>query len=101
MQVVTMAETKEQAEAIGKRLLEGKLAACIQIEGPMSSSYWRQGKIETAEEWRCTIKTTIEKYDQVEQSIRSIHPYEEPEILAFRIEAGSQTYLKWLEDNVR
>ena len=57
--------------------------------------------METAEEWRCIIKTTVEKYNEVEQTIRSFHPYEEPEIVGLPITAGSLTYLKWIEDSVK
>jgi periplasmic divalent cation tolerance protein len=101
IQVITTIDTKEHADAIGKKLLGERLAACVQTEGPINSSYWWKGAIETAEEWRCIIKTTAEKYDQVEGSIRSIHPYEEPEIIVLSIASGSPTYLKWIEDALR
>jgi periplasmic divalent cation tolerance protein len=97
LQVITTIDTKERADTIGKKLLEKRLAACVQIEGPISSSYWWKGEIETAEEWRCIIKTTVEKYDEVERTVRSIHPYEEPEIIGLAIAAGSSTYLRWIE----
>lgn len=100
LQVITTIDTREHADAIGKKLLEKRLAACVQTEGPISSSYWWKGKIETAEEWRCIVKTTVEKYDEVERTVRSIHPYEEPEIIGFAMTAGSLTYLKWIEDSV-
>jgi periplasmic divalent cation tolerance protein len=56
--------------------------------------------METAEEWRCIIKTTVEKYDEVERTVRSNHPYEEPEIIGLTIAVGSSTYLKWIEDSL-
>ena len=101
MQVTTTVDTSEHAKAIGRKLLEKRLAACVQTEGPTSSSYWWNDKIETAEEWRCIIKTTVEKYDEVERTIRSVHPYEEPEIIGLSIKAGSSTYLKWIQESVR
>jgi periplasmic divalent cation tolerance protein len=100
LQVVTTIDTKEHADAIGKKLLEKRLAACVQIEGPISSSYWWKGEMENAEEWRCIIKTTVEKYDEVERTVRSNHPYEEPEIVGLAITVGSSTYLKWIEDTL-
>ena len=100
MHVITTIDTKERADAIGKRLLEERLAACVQIEGPISSSYWWKGEVETAEEWRCSIKTTVEKYSEVERTVRSNHPYEEPEIVGLAITVGSSTYLKWIEDTL-
>ena len=101
LQVVTMIDTKEHADAIGVKLLEQRIAACVQTEGPISSSYWWKNKIETSEEWRCIIKTTAERYDEVERAIRSLQPYEEPEVIALPITAGSVTYLRWIEDSVR
>jgi periplasmic divalent cation tolerance protein len=101
LQVITTIDTREHAAAIGKMLLEKRLAACVQTEGPTSSSYWWKGEIEIAEEWRCIIKTTIERYHEVERTIRSLHPYEEPEIVGLPITAGSSTYLKWIEETLR
>lgn len=100
LHVITTIDTREHAEAIGKKLLEKRLAACVQIEGPISSSYWWKGEIETAEEWRCIIKTTVERYDEVERTVRSLHLYEEPEIIGLATTVGSLTYLKWFEDSV-
>jgi periplasmic divalent cation tolerance protein len=101
LQVTTTVDTKERANEIGRTLLEKRLAACVQTEGPTSSSYWWKDEIETAEEWRCIIKTTVEKYEEIERTIRSIHPYEEPEIIGLTITAGSGTYLKWIQESVR
>ncbi len=101
LQVITTVDTRERADAIGKRLLENRLAACAQTEGPVSSSYWWQGRIETAEEWRCIVKTTAGKFDEVERAIRSMHPYDEPEIVGLPIATGSASYLGWIEDSLR
>jgi periplasmic divalent cation tolerance protein len=96
-----MAGCLQVVAAIGMKLLEKRIAACVQTEGPISSSYWWKNEIETSEEWRCIIKTTAEKYDEVERTIRSLHPYEEPEMIGLAITAGSVTYLKWIEDSVK
>jgi len=96
LQVVTTTETREQAEAIGQRLVESRLAACAQIIGPISSTYWWKGKIETSNEWMCISKTRSDLYRDLEQVIREIHPYEVPEIVAIPIVAGSKAYLDWL-----
>jgi periplasmic divalent cation tolerance protein len=101
LQVITTVDTKEHATAIAQGILEGHLAACVQILGPILSSYWWRGKIEDAEEWHCIIKTASKKYAELERTIRSLHSYEEPEIVAFPIIAGSRTYLQWIEDSVK
>ena len=97
IQVVTTTEHREDAERIARSLVEERLAACAQVMGPVTSTYRWHGKIETAEEWQCWVKTRRDLYDQIEQTIRRLHPYEVPEILAMPILAGSADYLAWLE----
>jgi periplasmic divalent cation tolerance protein len=96
IQVTTTASTKEEAAKIAKALLEGRLAACVQILGPIESRYWWNGKIEQSTEWLCLIKTNRGKYSAVEAAIRANHSYEVPEIVACPIELGSEPYLDWL-----
>lgn len=97
IQVVTTTETKDDAETIAHRLLDLRLAACIQIAGPISSSYWWQGKREESREWQCVIKTRDDLYLPVEREIKAAHPYLTPEIIALPISKGSPDYLAWLE----
>jgi periplasmic divalent cation tolerance protein len=101
LQVITTVSSREQARSIARRLTELHLAGCVQVYGPIASTYWWQGKIETSEEWSCIIKTSAERYNDLEQEIRSMHTYEEPEIVAFPIVSGSRTYLDWLENSLR
>ncbi len=74
-----------------------RLAACVQVLGPITSTYRWQGKIETGSEWLCVVKSREERYDELERAIRSLHPYEVPEILATPVTAGNPAYLAWLE----
>jgi periplasmic divalent cation tolerance protein len=97
IQVTTTTETKEQAEKIAQHLVETQLAACIQIVGPITSIYHWKGKVENAQEWLCLIKTRDDLYNQVEAAIKSLHPYETPEIIAVSIIKGSKEYLNWLD----
>ena len=101
IQVVTTAASKEQAARIAQHLLDRRLAGCVQVSGPISSSNWWQGKLETAEEWYCIIKTTAARYPEVEAAIRTVHQYDVPEILAFPVVFGSKNYLDWLADTLR
>jgi periplasmic divalent cation tolerance protein len=100
IQVQTTTATKADAERIAAALVEQRLAACVQISGPITSCYRWQNAIETADEWRCTAKTTRAAYPRVEQAIRGLHPYDEPEIIAVPIVAGSVGYLTWLVEQV-
>jgi len=95
--VITTTANREDAHRIAQTLVEQRLAACVQIDGPITSWYRWQGAVENAAEWRLLAKTRAALYDQVEQSIRAIHPYEQPEIVAISITAGSAGYLSWIE----
>ena len=97
IQVVTTADKRELAEQIASHLVELRLAACVQVLGPMTSTYRWQGNIERAEEWLCLAKTRRDLYPQVEAAIREVHTYEVPEVLAVPIIAGSMPYLEWME----
>ncbi|MBM4187851.1 MAG: divalent-cation tolerance protein CutA [Gemmatimonadetes bacterium] len=97
LQVVTTVDDRERARVIANRLVEDRLAACVQVVGPIESVYRWEGRVETAAEWLCLIKTTTDRYDDLERAIRAIHPYHEPEILAFPVIRGSPGYLAWLE----
>ncbi len=101
IQVMTTAASADEARRIATALVEERLAACVQIVGPIESIYRWQGKVETATEWQCWIKTRRERYDALEATIRRLHSYEVPEILAVPIVVGSEAYLKWLTDETR
>jgi periplasmic divalent cation tolerance protein len=101
VQVLTTAGSEEEAEAIASLLLERQLAACVQIVGPIASRYRWQGELERATEWQCLAKTEAALYDRVESAIRAAHSYEEPEILAIPVLAGSEGYLAWVSDSVK
>ncbi len=96
IQVVSSTPTAEDAERIGQQLIEQRLAACVQVVGPIRSIYRWEGKVETANEWLCLVKTRRELFNEVEQAIRSLHPYEVPEILALPIACASGAYVDWL-----
>jgi periplasmic divalent cation tolerance protein len=97
IQVLTTTGKKVDAEKIAMTLVERKLAACVQILGPITSAYSWKGNIETAEEWQCVIKSREDLYKDIEKAIKSVHPYEVPEIIATPITAGSGDYLDWLQ----
>lgn len=96
LQVVTTAGAREEADRIASALVEGRLAACVQVVGPVTSRYWWDGAVETAEEWLCLAKTTAARYPEVEAAIRRLHSYGEPEIVAMAVVAGSRSYLEWV-----
>ncbi len=101
LQVETAVATREQADILARNLVERHLAACVQVRGPMWSTFWWHEKMERTEEWGCVIKTVAARYQELEQAIRLLHPYEEPEIIAFPIDGGSRTYLRWIEESTK
>ena len=100
IQVITTTETEEDARRIALALVEARLAACVQVRGPITSTYRWEGKIETGGEWQCVAKTRADLFARVEEAIVGLHPYEVPEILAVPIVAESRSYAQWLDQQV-
>ena len=100
VQIITTVDEEETAAKIARTLVEMRLAACVQVLGPMISTYCWQGKIETAEEWQCLIKSRSDRYPDVEKAIAALHPYDVPEIIMMPIIGGRTEYLRWIDENV-
>ena len=94
--ILTTVPDTATAESIASTLIADGNAACVAIGAPVRSLYHWQGKTETATEIPLSIKTAADSYSAVEATIRSIHPYELPEIIAVPITAGLAPYLAWL-----
>ena len=101
IQVSTTVEKKEDADRIAKILVETRVAACVQVIGPIRSTYWWKGKVEEAGEWLCVMKTREELYSDLEASLKAVHPYEVPEIVAVPLTKGSEGYLRWIEEETK
>ena len=101
IQITTTTDSRELAAQIAENLVEKKLAACVQISGPITSIYEWKNKIEHEEEWYCVIKTRRGLYREVEESIKTLHSYEVPEIIALPILEGSRAYLDWITEVVK
>jgi len=100
IQVITTTEKKGDAEKISEILLHKKLVGCIQIIGPIMSTYWWNDKLEKTSEWLCVAKSSRDLFDEIKKAIRKIHSYEIPEIIAIPIVNGDADYLKWLHDEL-
>ena len=90
----TMFSSRAAAEACAERLVTAGLAACVQVEGPVTSIYRWQGVIERAEEWRCTCKTSPARAAACQAAILAGHDYQTPELLMTRVTA-SPGYAAW------
>jgi periplasmic divalent cation tolerance protein len=100
LQVTTTTGTRDVAERIAAELVDLRLAACVQVSGPVVSTFRWQGAIENAEEWRCTAKTTRRHLAAIGDVLTRLHPYELPELVATPIVGGSDAYLKWLVEQL-
>lgn len=94
--VVTNCPDEASANAIALAVVEGRLAACVNILPPVRSIYRWQGALESASEIPLLIKTTAAGYPALEKAIAGLHPYEVPEIIALPIAQGLPAYLNWL-----
>lgn len=94
--VLTTVGSESDAEALARSIVEARLAACVQVVGPIRSVYRWQGQVCAEQEWRCEAKTTAERVDALIAFIAAGHPYELPEIVVVELAAGSPAYLDWL-----
>lgn len=94
--VLTNLPDGESAKALAAHLVEARLAACVNVLAPCHSVYRWQGQLETASEVPLLIKTTQERYAELEAALRARHPYELPEIVAVPITQGLAEYLAWV-----
>jgi periplasmic divalent cation tolerance protein len=99
--VLTNCPDDAVADRIARTLVENGLAACVNRLAPVASIYRWRGAVERATETPLLVKTTRERYVEVEQAIRALHPYELPEIVAFTIDAGYAPYLRWIGDETQ
>jgi periplasmic divalent cation tolerance protein len=98
--VLTNLPDSESAFNLARELVALRLAACANVLAPATSFYRWEGRDEQATEHPVLIKTTGERYDELERAIRARHPYDLPEIIAWPVERGLPEYLDWVEGEV-
>jgi len=96
--VLTNLPDSEAAFNLARDLVELRLAACVNVLAPVTSFYRWEGATEQATEHPLLIKTTLERYVELEEAIRKRHPYSLPEIIAWPVEHGLAGYLRWVEE---
>lgn len=94
--VLTTIDDLDKGKRIAKLIVDKKLGACVQLIGPIQSTYFWRGKVEESKEWLIFIKTRLDLYKQLEELIIKIHPYVTPEIIYFEVGGGFEKYLKWI-----
>ena len=96
--MLVTAGSAEQATAIGRTVVEERLAACANVVGPIRSIYRWQGDVEEATEHLLLLKARAADVATLDARVRALHGYDVPEVLALRVHAGSAPYLAWLAD---
>lgn len=95
VEVRTTVSTRDQAEQLARGVIEARLAACVQVTGPVTSHFRWRGALEHAEEWSCSFKTTRTRWPDLARHLHEHHPYDLPEIVMLPL-AGSDEYLGWV-----
>lgn len=101
LQVVTTVASRAEGEELARHLVGLRLAACVQVSGPITSFYHWQGRLEEALEYQLQVKSRADLYEALAAEIKKKHPYQTPEIIALAIVAGSADYLAWLDAELR
>jgi periplasmic divalent cation tolerance protein len=97
--VLTTAGSPEEAKKMAHALVERRLAACVNIVPRIESVYRWKEQVESAEEWLLVIKTRASSFERVRDAVQELHSYELPECVMLEVSAGSNEYLKWIEEN--
>lgn len=84
---------------IANALVEGRLAACVNLVSPVRSIYRWEGKIWDEKEWLLIIKTQQDRFEELEKKVKALHSYSVPEIVSLPITEGSSAYLNWIKEN--
>ncbi len=99
IEIRTTFSRRELAEACARRLVADCLAACVQVDGPIQSVYRWQGVVESAEEFRCTCKTSPDRHEECVAALVAGHEYDTPEVLVTAVTASSD-YAAWVRASV-
>lgn len=95
--VLNTCASAEEAERLARRVIDDRLAACVNVLSPVRSFFRWKGKIEDSAEWLLLIKTSRDKFDLLRAALESVHTYEVPEVIAIPIVDGAPDYLSWIE----
>jgi periplasmic divalent cation tolerance protein len=99
--MLTTASSREEAQTIATELVSRRLAACVNILGPVSSVYHWEGEVEKSEEFLLLIKSTEARFPAIQEAIGELHSYQVPELISFAIDSGLESYLDWIAASVR
>ena len=99
--VLTTVANADDGARLGAQLVSRRLAACVNVVGPIRSIYRWQGAVEDEAETALWIKTTADRVDELAAAIRELHGYDTPEILSLPVDAGDPRYVEWVRESCR
>lgn len=99
--ILITTSTSEEAHKIAEVLLKQRRAACVNIVPGVSSLFWWQDKLDSAQESLLIVKTKTSQLNELVKLVKEIHSYDVPEIIAVPIIGGNQDYLKWIDKEVK
>jgi periplasmic divalent cation tolerance protein len=94
--VSTAAGDRESAIGLLRSSVQSRLAASGQVVGPVATAFWHLGEFGEGEEWQVLLKTTSDRYEELQAHLIEVHPWQNPEVTAVRISEGSAPYLEWV-----
>ena len=97
--ILTTMPDDDRANALARTLVDEQLAACVNVHAPMMSTYRWKGAIEREAERQLVIKTTRARVADVQDRLRTLHPYDLPEFFVIEVDDGSSEYVAWVEAN--
>jgi len=97
IRVVFISLPRDEARNLAKRLVEQRLAACVNIIPKIESYFWWDSKVEHDEEALLIVKTTVQKFVAMRLWVQENHPYDVPEIIALPISEGLSEYMDWVK----
>ena len=98
--LTTMPDDDARTDELARTLVDERLAACVSVYGPMTSTYRWKGGIERDIERQVVIKTTADRLDALRRRLPALHPYELPEFLVLSVDQGSDGYVAWVEESM-
>ena len=99
--IYVTASSQNEAEKISYVLVSRNLAACVNIVPGLTSIYQWQGKVEKSSEVLLVIKSTKDKFTEIEKAVKQGHSYDVPEIISVDIQQGSKEYLDWIKNSIK
>lgn len=99
--VITTTDSEDAAGTLARAVVEARLAACVQISGPIRSVYRWDGEVRDDREWQLWIKTAYDRVDELTEFVKGRHTYDVPEVLALPVLGGNPAYLEWITSETR